>query len=129
MILLDTHIVIWLAQEPELLSSAAESAVRTARHSGGLAISDKTLWELARTIADKDLEVKTSPLQFLETCARTFTVLPITPAIALQAVQFSRKFPRDPADCLIAATAVVHRIPLVTKDGKIRKSGEVACIW
>jgi predicted nucleic acid-binding protein len=30
--------------------------------------------------------------------------------------------PRDPADELIAATSIVHRLPLVTRDKKIRKS-------
>ena len=36
---------------------------------------------------------------------------------------------RDPADCMIAATAIVHRAPLVTKDDRIRASGLVETIW
>lgn len=31
-------------------------------------------------------------------------------------------FASDPADELIAATSIVHRIPLVTRDKKIRRS-------
>ena len=31
-------------------------------------------------------------------------------------------FRSDPADEIIAATSIVHRVPLVTRDGKIRKS-------
>jgi PIN domain nuclease of toxin-antitoxin system len=34
-------------------------------------------------------------------------------------------FTSDPADELIAATSVVHRVPLVTRDKKIRKSKPV----
>jgi PIN domain nuclease of toxin-antitoxin system len=34
----------------------------------------------------------------------------------------SLDFHSDPADELIAATSIVHRIPLVTRDGKISKS-------
>jgi PIN domain nuclease of toxin-antitoxin system len=36
---------------------------------------------------------------------------------------------RDPADRLIVATALDRRIPLVTKDERIRGSGLVATIW
>jgi predicted nucleic acid-binding protein len=31
-------------------------------------------------------------------------------------------FRGDPADELIAATSIVHRLPLVTRDARIRKS-------
>ena len=31
-------------------------------------------------------------------------------------------FSSDPADEIIASTSIVHRVPLVTRDGKIRKS-------
>ena len=35
----------------------------------------------------------------------------------------------DPADRLIAATARLHRAPLMTSDVKLRKLKEVATIW
>jgi predicted nucleic acid-binding protein len=34
-----------------------------------------------------------------------------------------------PVDCLIAATALTHNAPLVTKDDRIRNSGVVETIW
>jgi PIN domain nuclease of toxin-antitoxin system len=46
-ILLDTHVLAWLVAQPEKLSRRAASAIRRARASDGLAISDITLWELA----------------------------------------------------------------------------------
>ncbi len=55
-------------------------------------------------------------------------VLPITPEIAEKSVQFSSRFPKDPTDRLIAATALVHGFKLVTADKLVRKSGEVPCI-
>ncbi len=58
-----------------------------------------------------------------------FTVLPITGAIAERAIQFSDRYPKDPADRLIGATALVHGMDLITSDELIRKSGEVPCIW
>ncbi|MGH7490574.1 MAG: PIN domain-containing protein [bacterium] len=36
---------------------------------------------------------------------------------------------RDPIDCLIAATALAHHVPLITKDDRIRQSGVVPTIW
>ena len=129
MIVVDTHTAIWLALEPERLSTKAAKAIQSAREVDGVAISDKTLWELAMAISRGRLTIYTSMGDFLRTVERTFTVLPITGAIAERAVMFSDKFPKDPSDRIIAATAIVHGLKLVTSDSKIRKSNEVQCIW
>ena len=47
MILLDTHVLVWLATEPTKLSKLARSAIRRASRAGGIGISAITLWELA----------------------------------------------------------------------------------
>ncbi len=47
MILLDTHVLVWLSTEPAKLSKQASRAIRRASRSGGIAISAITLWELA----------------------------------------------------------------------------------
>ena len=53
MILLDTHVVVWLAFDPSQLSKRARAAIDKARADGdGLAISDITLLELT-TLASK----------------------------------------------------------------------------
>ena len=54
-------------------------------------------------------------------------VLPLTPQIAVAATAFPEF--RDPADRLIAATALTHGVPLVTKDERIQRSGVVATVW
>lgn len=38
-------------------------------------------------------------------------------------------FPGDPFDRVIAATAIVERVPVVTSDTRIRKSKVVRTIW
>jgi PIN domain nuclease of toxin-antitoxin system len=129
MILLDTHAVLWLAQVPDFLSDAATEAISAARRQDGVAIADKTLWELAMLISTGQVGVRTSMRDFLTAVERNFTVLPIDSAIAERAVQFSKKYPKDPTDRLIGATAVVHGMSLITKDRAIRESGEVNCIW
>jgi PIN domain nuclease of toxin-antitoxin system len=39
------------------------------------------------------------------------------------------RFNRDPFDALICAAASTMALPLITRDGDIRKSGVVAVIW
>lgn len=129
MLLLDTPVVLWVAQVPDMLSENAYSALGKARETNALAISDKTLWELAMLMSCGYVQVKTSTRDFLEEVERRFRVLPITSAIAERSMQFSPRYPKDPSDRIIGATALVHSMQLVTADEKIRQSGEVPCIW
>jgi PIN domain nuclease of toxin-antitoxin system len=128
-ILLDTHVVLWVAQVPELLSMSAEEAIRVERQRDGVGISDKTLWELAMMISYGRVRVKTSLLHFLRAVEEKFTIFPVTSEIASRAVLLSAKYPKDPADRIIGATALVHGLKLVTKDELIGASGEVPVVW
>jgi PIN domain nuclease of toxin-antitoxin system len=68
-------------------------------------------------------------IDFLRAAEDEALVLPIDSAVAERSMTFSPNFPKDPADRIIAATALVHGLTLVTADEAIRKSGEVSCIW
>jgi PIN domain nuclease of toxin-antitoxin system len=129
-ILVDTHVVLWLALEPDQVSANALSALIDAREKqGGLAIADITLWEVATTIARGKVELQTELSAFLRSIEETYRVIPLTGEIAERGTQFSRAYPRDPADKLIGATALVHGLKLVTRDEEIRASGEVPVVW
>jgi PIN domain nuclease of toxin-antitoxin system len=128
-VVLDTHIVIWLAEDPESLSVTATRAIESERESGMLAVSDITVLELARLISRGRVAVRTSMTVFLQSLEQNFTVLPITSAIAERAMSFSAQYPRDPVDRVVGATALAHGAKLITKDEAIRQSGEVDCIW
>lgn len=121
--------MLWLAESPDLLSGPARAAISQARNQDGLAISDKSLWELAMLISRGRVHVRTSISDFLREIERNFTVLPISGAIAEKSMQFTDRYPKDPTDRIIGATAVVHQIALITKDEQIRNSGEVHCVW
>jgi PIN domain nuclease of toxin-antitoxin system len=129
MILLDTHIVVWLAFEPDKLSKRAKEVIRTARLQGGLAIAGITLVELAWLAQKGRVETTLSVESFVRLCASKMTVLPITPEIAARAVTFPESYPKDPQDRLIGATALVEGIELVTHDKLIKKSGMIPIIW
>jgi PIN domain nuclease of toxin-antitoxin system len=129
MILLDTHVVAWLAFEPDELSKRAKEAIRAARLEGGLAIAGITLLELAWLAENGRIETRLSVESLVRLCASKMTVLPITPEIAARAVGLPGKYPKDSQDRLIGATALVEGMELVTHDKLIKKSGMVPVIW
>jgi PIN domain nuclease of toxin-antitoxin system len=130
LILLDTHVVIWLAQDYQRISAAAHAAIKEARRSQrGLAISCITLIETARLASHSRVNLEPDLETFLFDLEQRFIVLPITANIALQAFEFPADYPRDPVDRVLGATALIEDIPLVTADREIRRSGAVPTIW
>ena len=130
MILLDTHVVIWLASGDARMSRAAQAAIDEARQSvRGLAISDFTLFELTLLFRKKKFDLAIGPEAFLREIERRFVVLPVTANIALQAFNLPASYPNDPVDRIIGATALIEDIPLLTADREIRKSRAVPTIW
>ncbi len=129
MILLDTHVVIWIASDPEKLSRNASEAIRHANREGGIAISAVTLWELAWLMTNRRLEIAGTVEAFVEEIAKRFAVRPITPKIAVLATQLPDSYPKDPIDKLIGATALSEGMSLVTKDREIRAGKIVKTIW
>jgi PIN domain nuclease of toxin-antitoxin system len=128
-ILLDTHVLIWMASDPKRLSKKAREAIREAREKTRLAIASITLWELAWLAENRRIQVTGSVESFIRETSSRVMVQPITPEIAAFAVQFPAGFPKDPADRLIAATAMVEGAPLVTADERIRGAKVVRTIW
>jgi PIN domain nuclease of toxin-antitoxin system len=129
-ILLDTHVAVWMTADKRQLSPAAAAAIRDESRAGqGVAIASSTLWEIAMMSARSELRLPGTLTEYLSYVESVFVVLPITGAIAERSVLFTGVFPNDPTDRLIGATAVVHGIRLVTKDKKIRISKQVDCIW
>lgn len=130
MILLDTHVVIWLASDDPRISRLARSAIDEARQSSrGLAISDFTLFELSLLFRRKKFELAVTPEAFLLEAERRFTVLPVDANIALKAFDLPPNYPNDPVDRIIGATALIHDIPLLTADREIRKARAIPTIW
>ena len=129
MILLDTHVVVWLAFDPDKLSKRAKEAIRAARAEGGLAIAAISLLELAWLAEKGRVETTLSVESFVRQCAAKMTVLPITPEIAARAVGLPARYPKDPQDRLIGATALVEGMQLVSHDKLIKKAGVVSVIW
>ena len=130
MILVDTHVVVWLAFDQNQISRKARTAIDDARkNADGLAISDITLLELATLATKGRIRLDISLESFLQEVESRFVVLPISGRACARAMGLPAAYPKDPADRVIAATALVEGLSLLTADRAIRRSRTVQTIW
>jgi PIN domain nuclease of toxin-antitoxin system len=129
-ILVDTHVVVWLAFDQGQLSKKARAAIDDARKTGdGLAISDITLLELATLVSKSRIHLDISLQSFLQEVESRFVVLPITGRASVRAMELPATYPKDPADRIIGATALVEGLPLLTADRELLRSKVIRTIW
>jgi PIN domain nuclease of toxin-antitoxin system len=129
-ILVDTHVVVWLAFDQDQISRKARAAIDNARRSGdGLAVSNITLLELATLASKGRIQLNISLESFLQEVEARFVVLPISGRACVRAIGLPAAYPKDPADRIIGATALVEGLSLLTADREIRRSKALQTIW
>ena len=129
MILLDTHVLLWIQTDERKLSRNADAAIRHAGQTSGLAISAISLIEIATLVRRRRLAAKTTPESTIERLTTGVVVIPITREIAALTIYFPDDFPNDPSARIIAATARAEGLRLVTADERILASPLVDTIW
>ncbi len=130
LILVDTHVVVWLALDQTRLSKNARVAIDKARQNeDGLAISDITLLELATLSSKGRIHLDISLESFLREVEARFIILPISGRACVRALGLPATYPKDPADRIIGATALVEGLSLLTADRGIRRSRALHTIW
>ncbi len=131
MIVLDTHIIIWNALKPKMLSGKAEKAILAANESDGLIFCEISLWEIAMLMKKNRLQMDIEYLEFINLISESnkYVFRVITPEIAGLSTNLFSGNHKDPADRLIAATSIIEKAKLVTADKKLRRSKKVATIW
>src|SRR5207247_11153711 len=87
MILLDTHVLVWMASEPKQLSSRAREAIREARERTGVAIATITLWERAWRAENGRVQISASVESFVRETGARVILKPMTPEIAGLAIR------------------------------------------
>jgi len=131
MIVVDTHIIIWNALKPEMLSRKAEKAISAANNSDGIIFCDISLWEIAMLMHKGRLSIDVEYLEFIRLIleSNNYVNRGITPEIARLSAKLFSDNNKDPADRIIAATSIIENAKLVTADKKLRQSGKVTTIW
>jgi PIN domain nuclease of toxin-antitoxin system len=85
-------------------------------------ISGIVLWEIAKLAQLGRIETNLDDVELTRVLSKVQT-WPITLGVCREIPELD--FRGDPADEIIAATSIVHRLPLVTRDRAIRKSRRV----
>lgn len=120
MLNLDTHIVIQLLKG-DLTDEESEVIL-----GHELAISGIVNWEIAKLVQLGRLHMDLDSPQYRD-FQRSVALFPITVEVAVQSTQLD--FVSDPADEIIAATSIVHKIPLLTRDKRILSSKMVPLVF
>jgi PIN domain nuclease of toxin-antitoxin system len=116
-LLLDTHVLLWAAGEPEKLSGAARALLDDANNE--LIFSAASLWEIAikRGLNRDDFRADPRALRrgLLE---NGYFELPISGAHAAT-LDLLPKFHKDPFDRMLVAQSIVEGITLITMDDAV----------
>jgi PIN domain nuclease of toxin-antitoxin system len=118
MIVLDTHILVWWANQDEKLTATQVDKIRA---SPVLAISVISFWEIAKLTELGRLTLKMPVLNWFQDILSypKIQLIPLSPEIIVQSTQLPGTFHKDPADQIITATAITLGCPLLTQDAKI----------
>ena len=132
MVLLDTHVLLWWVNGSDLLSEAAETAIRTSlKKDDEILVSTITAWEVAMLIEKERLILSMDVENWFDEVAQIEGVrfIPVDNEIAIKSTVLPGEFHKDPADRMIVATARKLSVPLLTADQKISEYKHVKTIW
>jgi len=120
-ILLDTHVIIWSLSKPKELSEDVKKIIESAQLDNRLLISSISLWEIAMLKSKKRINIYEPLKDFLQSITDIdgIEVIDLLPDIASDSVLLTDDFHGDPADRIIAATAINCGAILLTRDQQI----------
>ena len=131
-VLLDTHVLLWWLAGGERLSRAAARAIDGA---ATLLVSPLSCWEVATLHRQRRISLDREPITWVQDLMGEdrITAAPPTPEAAVWAGGLGDGFAGDPVDRLLYATARDLRVPLVSKDDRLRDfatlTGDIRVIW
>lgn len=127
MIVADTHTFLWWVTDPSRLSKVARFALD---EDDVVALSAISCWEIGMLVDRGRIRIDDVEEWLYDvTALPRVRVMPLTIDIAIRAIALPAAFPNDPADRMIAATALRFGVSLVTKDDRIRGAGVVSTVW
>lgn len=129
MIVLDTHAWLWLVADPRRLSSAAAAALDTADR---LLVSTISAWEIGTLVRRRRIALDRPVHAWVADALaahKITAVAPDTPTALVAAGLDGDRFPGDPGDRLIYATAMQAGARLLTRDERLRAYDAARTVW
>lgn len=122
-LLLDTHLLLWIAEESDRLPREVRELLREPEHEFWFSVVN--LWEIAikRGLRRRDFMIDPRELR-MELLLDGYQELLVTSEHAL-AVEGLAQMHRDPFDRMLVAQATVEGIMLLTTDDKVGQYGGV----
>mgnify|MGYP002398610428 CR=1 FL=1 len=127
----DTHAVIWYLYADSRLSVTARATIDNAAQQGNqVAISSITLAEIVYLAEKGRIAPATLALTLAELNATTsvLTEIPMDQHVITAMSTIQRQDVPELADRIIAATALMLKVPVISRDSKIRSSN-ITTIW
>jgi PIN domain nuclease of toxin-antitoxin system len=117
-LLLDTHIWLWIHREPWKLTSEVSQVIADSENE--LWLSAISVWELITLLEKKRVVLRETMNTWLEKSKKELLLreAPVSWAVA-EELLFTPLALEDPADRLLAATARVYDLTLVTADERL----------
>ena len=132
-VLLDTHVLLWWQAGGGRLSERADRVIREAER---LLVSPLSCWEITTLHRQGRIELDRDPLRWVQALFHVPRVEPaaLTAAAAAWAGTLdAERFPGDPIDRMLYATALDLRVPFLTRDERLRdyarRAGDVDVRW
>ena len=125
MLLLDTHVLVWMSEDAADLPAEVGRAIDEASNNGGVFVSPMTFWEIAMLESRRRLTLQKPIHDWMNDVLGMpgLALAPFTPSIAIDSTRLPGEFHRDPADQIIVATARFLGAMLVTHDRHILRYG------
>ncbi len=121
-VLLDTHIWIWLINgNKKSISAKCQSFLKNAVIYSNIKVSAISVWEVGMLEAKGRLHFSIDSLSWVNQAlnAPGISLAPITPEIAIKSSRLPGVFHGDPVDRIIVSTARELNATLITKDTNI----------
>jgi PIN domain nuclease of toxin-antitoxin system len=120
-IVLDTHVLVWLVEGNKRLGRKAIAAMDKATPVPGLFVPAISFWEIAMLVGKGRLTLGQDIDQWTKRVLALPGVIlaPLEPEISVESVRLPGGFHGDPADRLIVATARHYDATLITVDSAI----------
>jgi PIN domain nuclease of toxin-antitoxin system len=124
-LLLDTHILVWLAEGLPALPPKSRRLINAAGQEHGLAVSAISFWEVAMLARKGRIAVNRPVRAWRADVLSTggLAEIPVTGEIGVEAVLLPGALHDDPADRILAATARLHGLVLGTRDQRLLDYG------